>query len=68
MVPNKKVVSNWNGKDWPANHYSHVTFELTALADGTEIKLTHKYVPVTKYDGIAEGWHNFYWSKLGCSK
>jgi len=64
LVKDKKIVQLWRGSDWPAKHWSTVTYELKKAGKGTKLVFTHAGVPLDKAKDIAEGWKEFYWSKM----
>lgn len=64
LVPDKKIVQKWRGKDWPSGVFSIATFSLKKVSDGTELTFTHKGVPDEFYDHIEKGWEEHYWSKM----
>ncbi len=64
IVPDKKIVQNWRGADWPKDHYSRVTFELKKVDRGTRLDFTQTAIPEMFYEDIAQGWKEWYWEKL----
>jgi uncharacterized protein YndB with AHSA1/START domain len=65
LVPGKRIVQAWRGKNWPAGAYSLVTFALARAKGGkTRIRFTHVGVPSSKAKDINNGWKNFYWKPL----
>jgi activator of HSP90 ATPase len=64
VVPDKKIVQTWVGKDFPEGAVSKVTFEF--VDDGGKCKLifTHEDVPVDLTEGIEKGWKEHYWDKM----
>jgi activator of HSP90 ATPase len=65
LVPGKRIVQAWRGKEWPAGVFSIVTFALARSAGGrTRLTLTHVGVPASSYNGINKGWRSFYWAPL----
>lgn len=65
LVPAKRIVQAWRGKNWPAGTYSIATFALAKAAGGkTLITFTHVGVPPSKFKDINKGWRMFYWKPL----
>ncbi len=64
LIPNKKIVQQWRGADWPQGHHSVVTFELKKVDRGTRLDFTQTGIPEPLYDDIAQGWKEWYWEKL----
>jgi len=65
-VQDQKLVQSWRGADWPAAHWSHLTFEFSRHVSGnTLVVMTHKYVPAANADDIGTGWFKFYWTPMG---
>jgi activator of HSP90 ATPase len=54
LVPDKKIVQSWRGKDWPEGHYSKATFYLEKIKDGTRLTFTQTGVPDEQYDEISK--------------
>jgi activator of HSP90 ATPase len=64
LVPNKKIVQHWRANDWAPGYYSRVTFELSKVKYGTEIRLTQIGVPDQFYDDVKKGWRDYYWKPM----
>lgn len=64
LVPDKKIVQQWRGADWPAGHFSTATFELKAVKGGTELIFTQTDVPDQHAKDISESWKEHYWEKM----
>jgi len=64
LVPGKRIVQQWKGSDWPEGHYSIATFKMKKVKEGTELRFTQEDVPNDKYDGINQGWIDFYWEPM----
>ncbi len=64
LVPGKKIVQKWRGKDWPEGHYSKVTFFLKKVERGTRLAFTQTGVPAQFHKDINQGWHDAYWSPM----
>jgi activator of HSP90 ATPase len=64
LEPDHRIVQLWRAGDWPAGHYSKVTFTLTEVPDGTRITFTQSGVPGKNIDEIRQGWRDYYWIPL----
>jgi len=65
LVPGKKIVQEWRGKDWPEGHFSTVTFEIDEVSDDeTEVDFKQEGIPEDFYDKIRDGWKTHYWDKI----
>jgi activator of HSP90 ATPase len=60
----KKIVQTWRASDWPADHYSTVTFVLKPVKGGTRLTFTQTGVPDNQYAGIKQGWIEYYWKPM----
>ena len=47
--------------------YSTATFLLEEAEGGTRLTFTQTGVPEQHYDGISQGWRDFYWTKMASS-
>jgi activator of HSP90 ATPase len=45
LVPDKKIIQDWRAVDWPEGFFSRVTFEFTAIPEGTRLDFTHAGLP-----------------------
>ncbi|VVB85159.1 Activator of Hsp90 ATPase -like protein [uncultured archaeon] len=61
LVPDRKIVQSWRGKDWSPGHYSKVTISFEEVKDGTRLTFIQTGVPDEHYDEISQGWHDYYW-------
>jgi len=64
LVPDQKIVQTWRYSDWPAGHYSTITFQLTPVANGTRLTFTQIDIPEDKYADIKQGWIDYYWTPM----
>jgi len=64
LVPDKKIVQRWRAADWPYDHYSTASFELTAAGDGTDLTFKQKGVPLESVEDITQGWIDSYWDPM----
>lgn len=64
IVKDKKIVQKWRGDEWPAGHYSLVTFTLLPAKGGTKLLFSQQDVPSQFAKDIAAGWKEYYWSAM----
>lgn len=64
LVPDKKIVQTWRASDWPPDHFSTITLDLTAIDGKTRLTFTQKGVPDDQYEEIQQGWYTYYWDRL----
>ena len=65
LIPDKKIIQTWRYSDWPAGHYSKVTFSLKELKEGkTRLTFTQTGVPEQFYEDISQGWKDYYWQPI----
>ena len=57
----RRVIVSWGFEDSPTlpPGASTVSFELTAIADGTRLEVVHTDLPDEEVPGHVEGWSNF---------
>lgn len=58
VAPPKKLVQNWQDKNWPAP--SKVTFTLQEKDGITTVDLLHENVPEKRYQSVDQGWRRYY--------
>jgi activator of HSP90 ATPase len=64
LVPDQKIIQTWRAVDWPADHFSRVTFVLTPLESGTQLYFTHADLPDGTEAEFTQGWVDNYWEPL----
>ena len=64
LVPDQKIVQDWRAVDWPEGYYSRITFEFTAVPDGTRLDFTHADVPEGTEEEFTQGWIDNYWEPM----
>jgi activator of HSP90 ATPase len=65
LKENKKIVQSWRGTEWPAGHYSKITFSLASAGKGkTKLTFTQSGIPESEFDGVKQGWIDYYWTPL----
>lgn len=65
LEPGRRVVQAWRSRNWPAGHFSIVTFALSLNGKGqTELHFTQIGVPADDYAEKNKGWRTHYWEPL----
>eukprot|EP01136_Pigoraptor_vietnamica_P010777 Opistho-1_new@3432 len=64
LVPGKKICQTWRFSNWPKDHFSQVTIELTEGDTETKLSLTQTGVPATDVERTEQGWQKHYWNKI----
>ena len=64
LVPDQKIVQDWRAVDWPEGYFSRVTFEFTAVPEGTRLDFTHADVPEGTEEEFTQGWIDNYWEPM----
>jgi activator of HSP90 ATPase len=64
LVPDKKIIQSWRAVDWEEGYFSHVTFELTAVPEGTRLDFVHTDIPDGTEDEFTQGWIDNYWEPM----
>jgi len=64
LVEDRKIVQSWRGNDWPAGHYSRVTFLLKKVKGGARLIFRQSGVPEVHYKDIHQGWRDYYWKPM----
>jgi activator of HSP90 ATPase len=65
LIPDRKIVQKWKGKDWEKDEMSVATFDLREASDGgTDLEFTQIDVPDDCYEDIEKGWKMHYWVKM----
>jgi activator of HSP90 ATPase len=64
LVPDKKIVQLWRAVDWPEGYFSRITFEFTAIPEGTRLVFCHAGVPEGTEDEFTQGWIDHYWDPM----
>jgi activator of HSP90 ATPase len=66
LIQDEKIVqdSRFEYDDWPKDHFSRVTFELSEKDDKTQLTFSHTGVPENHADDIKEGWNEYYWMPM----
>ncbi len=64
LIPDKKIVQKWRAVDWDEGFYSLVTFEFSAVREGTRMVFIHTDLPDGTADEFAQGWIDNYWEPL----
>jgi activator of HSP90 ATPase len=65
LKPGKKIVQSWRGSNWPAGHYSTITYALASAGRGkTKLSFTQNGIPEAEYESIKQGWIAHYWKPM----
>jgi len=64
LIPDRLIVQEWRGKDWPKGHYSKAMFLFTKTKTGTKLTFGQTKVPMELYAHINKGWKSQYWDKM----
>jgi activator of HSP90 ATPase len=64
LVPDQKIVQDWRAVDWPEGVFSRISFELTAIPEGTRLDFTHTGLPEGTEDEFTRGWIDNYWEPM----
>ena len=64
IIPNQKIVQKWRFASWPAEHYSHVTIEITDKGSKSLVKLTQTGIPESDFDRTRLGWEEHFWRRI----
>jgi len=64
LIPDKKIVQTWIGKDFPEGTSSTVTFEFSEDNSKTILNFKHEGVPSVKAEHLKHGWNKMYWDKI----
>ncbi|XP_051167111.1 activator of 90 kDa heat shock protein ATPase homolog 1 [Leptopilina boulardi] len=59
-----KIVQKWRCKQWPNDHFSEVTLNISEKNDHTEVNLTQRGVPTSEEDSTKENWERYYWNSI----
>jgi activator of HSP90 ATPase len=64
LVPDKKIIQDWRAVDWSEDWYSRITFEFSAVPDGTRLDFTHAELPEGTEEEFTQGWIDNYWDPM----
>jgi uncharacterized protein YndB with AHSA1/START domain len=64
LVPGRRIVQAWRGKDWPAGIFSILRFELIGEGQGTRLVLDQAGFPEGESEHLEGGWQKMYWEPL----
>jgi len=65
LIPGRRIVQAWRGKDMTEGLFSIVTFALAGSSGGkTRLTFTHSGLPASYFKGKNEGWRTHYWKPL----
>lgn len=66
LTQDREIVQTWRGEDWPAGHFSTLTFNIAPAFDGrgAQLSMKHSGVPIEFAAKISDGWRDYYWNAL----
>ena len=65
LEPEKRIVADWQTTQWPQGYPpSRLELVFTPQGGGTQITMTHTYVPAEQKESYEQGWEDFYWEPL----
>ncbi|CAH8831745.1 unnamed protein product [Trichobilharzia szidati] len=64
LVAGKTIKMRWRKREWPENHYSNLTLEMSAFEGGTRLSLAQTNVPAYDLDNTRNGWRTIFLSAL----
>lgn len=64
LVPNTLIEQSWRASEWPNNHFSTITFELSDVEGGAQIHFTQIHLPKGTVKEFEQGWVDNYWEPL----
>jgi activator of HSP90 ATPase len=64
LVPDQRVTLAWRSTEWPEGHYSIAQFEVKKSPKGTRLDFTQTGIPESDFEGIRDGWKQYYWQPL----
>ncbi|HCC79245.1 MAG: hypothetical protein A2X25_15460 [Chloroflexi bacterium GWB2_49_20] len=64
LIPDQKIVQEWHAVDWEPEQTSLVTFEFSAVPEGTRLDFTHSGLPTGTEQEFAQGWIENYWEPM----
>ncbi|XP_015435744.1 PREDICTED: activator of 90 kDa heat shock protein ATPase homolog 1 [Dufourea novaeangliae] len=59
-----RIVQRWRCKQWPDEHFSDVTIDISEKNDHTEVTLTQIGVPLSEENSTKENWERYYWDAI----
>ncbi len=72
LIPHTRIVQYWRFNEWPENHHSVVTINLTQVKPGV-VKLELKQTGIPEEDKygnrdiaakVKRGWNDFFWTRI----
>jgi len=64
LIPSKLLVQTWRASDWPAGHYSTVSFELMKRDGKTILHFQQTEIPDSEMQVDEKAWEKYYWKPL----
>ncbi|HTB21754.1 MAG TPA: SRPBCC domain-containing protein [bacterium] len=64
LIPGKRIVQAWRGRDWPEGWYSTATWEFDATPRGTRMTFIQDNIPAAELEHMRTGWMEHYWDRM----
>lgn len=65
LFKGRKIKQTWRASDWPAKHFSTVTFTFRKPDEGgCTVDFIQEGIPQGQFNAISEGWSEFYWEPI----
>ncbi|KAK4337412.1 hypothetical protein RND71_044142 [Anisodus tanguticus] len=64
LIPHKLVHQKWRFKNWPKDHFSSVSFEITKNEENIKVKLKQENIPSFDFERTKEGWKRYYFESM----
>ncbi|VDP75643.1 unnamed protein product [Echinostoma caproni] len=64
LTPGKTIEMRWRKRDWPEEHYSQLSLELSPFEGGTRLNLTQTGVPGYDLENTTNGWRSNFFAAL----
>ena len=60
LIPDRKIVQSWRGRDCEPGYFSTVTFPMSKVSGGTKLEIAQVGVPGQFSKHISQGWKDYY--------
>ncbi|TPP60525.1 Activator of 90 kDa heat shock protein ATPase 1, partial [Fasciola gigantica] len=64
LTPGKVIEMRWRKREWPEEHYSRLSLELSAFEGGTRLSLSQTGVPGYDLENTTNGWRSNFFAAL----
>lgn len=64
LIPDQLIRQSWRAVDWEEGVFSTVSFEFSAIPEGTRLDFTHTDVPDGTEAEFTQGWIDNYWDPM----